>query len=67
MEWLLIIVCGIVVLGIITIIDYFWIGRKLIGETPLEPKHLLLFYFGRSFAELIVFMMGILIGWRTCS
>jgi len=35
MEWLLIIVCGIVVLGIITIIDYFvlWILVLLLNLT----------------------------------
>jgi hypothetical protein len=62
MNKILIISLGILVLIGITIVDYFWIGRKLIGEMPLEPKHLLVFYLGRNIAELIVLFFGILIG-----
>lgn len=67
-NWILTIVGGIMVLIVISFLDYFWTGKKVIGESPLKPKHLLMFYFTRSLAELIVFMFGVLLGWRmTCS
>jgi len=62
MDKIIIIILGISILIIIAIFDYFFIGRKLIGEVPLKPIHLITFYFGRSFAELFVFMLGILFG-----
>ena len=59
-----IIIIGVIILMTIAFTDYLWFGKKLLKETPLSAKHLIMFYFGRSLAELIIFMFGILLGWR---
>ena len=60
---IILILTGAFVLIIITVIDYLWIGRKLIKEAPLKSKDLLVFYFGRNVAELLMFIFGIGLGW----
>jgi hypothetical protein len=57
-----IIYAGILVF-FIAIFDYFWIGRKLIeNKEAITPKEMIVFYFGRTTSEFLVFFMGVLLG-----
>lgn len=56
------IILSVLFLIVIAVSDYFLVGRKLSGGIKLSGFEMVIFYFGRSVAEYIMFILGIIVG-----